>query len=594
MTVPRHVFGYAGRTEFGLLSTPDLIYKMQWIFKEYDPDQLLIFSRSLGLDPLYGKLLLTRNIVTQKQLDEYFNPTPDKLHDPFLMKDLEKAILRIQQALTGGEKILVYGDYDVDGITSASVLYLFFKKMGGDICYYIPDREKEGYGLSREGLDHAASQGVSLIITCDCGINAVDKVRYANQKGLDVIITDHHEPSLELPPALAIVNPKQNDDTYPEKNLCGAGVAFKLIQGYCRYENLDEESAYDYLDLVALGTAADIVNMTGENRILMSEGLRKINSGKNRIGLKALMDVSRIRPEEMDVSKIVFGIAPRLNAVGRLGEASRAVKLLTTLDPDEAKTYSEILDDENTQRRVIEKDVMEEAIRIIEKRYSRKLPKILILHNSTWHPGVIGIVASKIKERYHRPVIMIAFQDNLGKGSGRSITGFDLYGALHVHEKWLQSYGGHVMAAGLTISKENLDQFIRDLHKFAEDTISPDILEPRIYIDAEVEMEQINMELLTFLDRLRPFGPGNMRPKFCLRNVQPQRASIVGGNHLKFRARKNHVSLDCIAWNFGEDLPLVSESHKAVDLVFVPSINDWNGTRSIQLIVKAIKSHEQA
>jgi len=567
---------------------------MQWIFKEFDPDQLLIFSRTLGLDPLYGKLLLTRNIINEKQLEEYFNPTSDKLHNPFLMKDMEKAILRIRQALANGEKILVYGDYDVDGITSASILYLFFQKLGGNISYYIPDREKEGYGLSREGLDHAVRLGVSLIITCDCGINAVEKIRYARQKGLDVIITDHHEPSPELPPALAIVNPRQTDDSYPEKNLCGAGVAFKLIQGYCRYENLDEEIAYDYLDLVALGTAADIVSMTGENRILMSEGLRKINVGKNRIGLKALMDVSRIRPEEMDVSKIVFGIAPRLNAVGRLGEASRAVKLLTTRDPVEARAYSEILDDENTLRRAIEKDVMEEAIRDIEKRYPHQLPKILVLHNPTWHPGVIGIVASKIKELYHRPVIMIAFQDELGKGSGRSITGFDLYGALHVHEKWLQTYGGHVMAAGLTISRENLDQFMQDLHKFAEDTISPDLLEPRIYIDAEVEIEQINMELLTFLDRLRPFGPGNMRPKFCLKNVQPLHARIVGGNHLKFRVRKNHRSLDCIAWNFGEELPLVSAPGKTVDLVFVPSINDWNGTRSIQLIVKDLKPHEQA
>ncbi|MDK2976649.1 MAG: single-stranded-DNA-specific exonuclease [Candidatus Marinimicrobia bacterium] len=567
---------------------------MQWIFKEFDPDQLLIFSRTLGLDPLYGKLLLTRNIINEKQLEEYFNPTSDKLHNPFLMKDMEKAILRIRQALANGEKILVYGDYDVDGITSASILYLFFQKLGGNISYYIPDREKEGYGLSREGLDHAVRLGVSLIITCDCGINAVEKIRYARQKGLDVIITDHHEPSPELPPALAIVNPRQTDDSYPEKNLCGAGVAFKLIQGYCRYENLDEEIAYDYLDLVALGTAADIVSMTGENRILMSEGLRKINVGKNRIGLKALMDVSRIRPEEMDVSKIVFGIAPRLNAVGRLGEASRAVKLLTTRDPVEARAYSEILDDENTLRRAIEKDVMEEAIRDIEKRYPHQLPKILVLHNPTWHPGVIGIVASKIKELYHRPVIMIAFQDELGKGSGRSITGFDLYGALHVHEKWLQTYGGHVMAAGLTISRENLDQFMQDLHKFAEDTISPDLLEPRIYIDAEVEIEQINMELLTFLDRLRPFGPGNMRPKFCLKNVQPLHARIVGGNHLKFRVRKNHLSLDCIAWNFGEKLPLVSAPDKAVDIVFVPSINDWNGIRSIQLIVKDLKPHKQA
>ncbi len=593
MTVPRHVFGHAGRTEFGLRSTPDLIYKMQWFFKEYDPDQLLVFSRSHGLEPLYSKILLTRGIITQKQLDDYFNPTPDKLHDPFLLKDMEKALLRIHQALEKHERILVYGDYDVDGITSASVLYLFFQELNGDICYYIPDREKEGYGLSQEGIDNAVRQGVSLIITCDCGINAVDKVRYAMSKGLEVIITDHHEPSPELPPALAIVNPKRPDDTYPEKNLCGAGVAFKLIQGYCRLFNLDEKTAYDYMDLVALGTAADIVSMTGENRILMSEGLRKINVNKNRIGLRALMDVSRIRPEEMDVSKIVFGIAPRLNAVGRLGEASRAVKLLTTRDPEEAKAYSEILDDENTLRRAIEKDVMEEAIQDIEKRYPDKLPKILVLHNPAWHSGVIGIVASKIKERYHRPVIMIAFQDDMGKGSGRSITGFDLYGALHAHERWLKTYGGHVMAAGLTITRENLDMFIQNLYKFADDTISAELLEPRIYIDAEVEIEQIHIELLTFLDRLRPFGPGNMRPKFCLRGVQPQRARIVGGNHLKFRAREKHISFDCIAWNFAEELPLVNTPQNRVDLVFVPAINEWNGTRSIQLIVKAIKPHEE-
>ncbi|MDD5582063.1 MAG: single-stranded-DNA-specific exonuclease RecJ [Candidatus Marinimicrobia bacterium] len=566
---------------------------MQWIFKTYDPDQLLIFCRSYGLEPLYGKILLTRGIVQQKQLEEYFNPKTEYLYNPFLMKDMQKAIIRLHKALETGEKILVYGDYDVDGITAASIIYLFFKNLDAKITYYIPDREKEGYGLSREGIDWAATQGISLIITCDCGINAIDKVQYASDKGIEIIITDHHEPSLELPPALAIVNPKQEDDIYPEKNLCGAGVAFKLIQGYCQYHNLDEEIAYEYLDFVALGTAADMVNITGENRVLMSEGLRKINTGKNRVGLKALMNVSRIFPEEMDVSKIVFGIAPRLNAVGRLGEASRAIKLLITEDPQEAKMYSEILDNENTLRRVIEKDVLEEAIQDIEKRYANRLPNILILHNPGWHPGVIGIVASKIKEIYHRPVIMIAFQDDVGKGSGRSINGFDLYDALHAHEKWLKTYGGHFMAAGLTIERKNLDKFIKDLHKFADDTISKDLLEPRIYIDTEIEIEQINMALLTFLDRLRPFGPGNMSPKFCLRNVYPERARLIGDNHLKFRGNKHHNSLDCIGWNLGDDLSFVSDTTKAVDLVFVPSINEWNGTRSIQLVVKAIKPHEE-
>jgi single-stranded-DNA-specific exonuclease len=562
---------------------------MQWIFKKYDSDQILIFSRAYKLDPLFSKILFSRSIITRKQLDDFFDPDPEKLHDPFLLQDMKKAVDRIYEALLYKERILVYGDYDVDGITSASLLYLFFKCLGADVSYYIPDREKEGYGLSREGIDQAAERKMSLIITCDCGINAIDKIEYANQCGLEVIVTDHHQPSPELPPAVAIVNPKRTDDEYPEKNLCGAGVAFKLIQAYCRHNKLDEELAYAYLDLAALGTAADIVSMTGENRIIMSEGLRKINTGKNRIGLKALMDVSRIRPEEMDVAKIVFGIAPRLNAVGRLGEASRAVKLLTTADSDEAKSYSAILDDENTLRRAIEKDVMEEAVQDIQERYPRILPKILILHKPSWHSGVIGIVASKIKERYHRPVIMIAFQENIGKGSGRSINGFDLYGALHANKKWLKTYGGHVMAAGLTIDRENLEGFIRDLSQYAENTIPDDLLEPKIYIDAEVEMEEISARLLTFLDRLRPYGPGNLRPKFCLKNAWIRNPKIVGENHLKFRVRKNNISLDCIAWQMAQDLPLVSSPQQPVDLIFVPTINEWNGTRSIQLVVRAVR-----
>ena len=566
---------------------------MHWIFKEYDNEKLLIFSRSLNLDPLFAKILLTRGIVNNEQLDNFFDPDPDKMHDPFIMKDMDKAVKRIHEALLQNERILIYGDYDVDGITSASVLYLFFKRLGGDVTYYIPDREKEGYGLSQEGIDFAAGENIHLIITCDCGINAVDVIKYADDMGLEVIVTDHHQPSPELPPAVAILNPKRNDDNYPEKNLCGAGVAFKLIQAYCHHFNIDEELANDYLDLVALGTAADIVSLTGENRIIMSEGLRQINTGKNRIGLAALMNVSRIRPEEMDVTKIVFGIAPRLNAVGRLGEASRAVKLLTTEDSEVAREYSEILNDENIQRRTIEKEVMEEAVQEIDKKYPDELPKILVLFRPNWHSGVIGIVASKIKEQFNRPVIMIAFQDDIGKGSGRSINGFDLYGALHANSKWLKTFGGHIMAAGLTIARDNLELFIEDLISFADEIISDDLLIPKIYIDAEVDIEQIDTNLLKFLDRMRPFGPGNMRPKFCLRNVMSTYPRIVGENHLKFRVRKNNRSLDCIAWNQGDQMALVNNPQKTVDIVFVPTMNEWNGTRSMQLIVKAIKPHDE-
>ena len=578
-------------TEFGLLTALEfLLTDMRWKYKEIDDELILEQSRNLKIPYLHSRILLNRGLVSDEEIGIFFDCQLTENSDPFILSDMAQAVARVEEAICRKEKVLIYGDYDVDGITAASTLFLFLRPYLPEIDYYIPDRESEGYGLSNNGIDYAKDNGVNLIITCDCGISAIKEVDYAKSLDIDIIVTDHHKPAESLPDAVAVINPKREDDEYPYKELCGAGVAFKLLQAFSIKQNLPPNEAEQYLDLVAIGTAADIVPVVGENRWFMKKGLNIVNNNP-RLGLRELMKVARLSQKELSVTEIVFIIAPRMNAVGRLGEASRAVKLLTTDDLSLAQEYATILDEENLRRRDIEKLVMDEALIHIQHKYGDKIPPVLVLADDEWHTGVIGIVSSKLKERFHRPVILIAVTDGIGKGSGRSITGFDLYQALLTSKEHLDTFGGHTMAAGLTIREENILEFEQAVNEYAEDIITEEMLEPRLYLEADVHIAEINRELLELLDKLRPFGPGNMRPKFSISNVQPLAARVLSGGHLKFKVRQDHQVIDCIAWNQGESFEMLMSESQRIDLAFVPQINRWNGQESIQLVVKDIRVH---
>ncbi|MBW6457589.1 MAG: single-stranded-DNA-specific exonuclease RecJ [FCB group bacterium] len=563
---------------------------MKWIYPDIPGDDVLEFSRQFGLPYLYTSILLNRNIRSKDALNKYFDAATYSLYDPFSMLDMETAVSVLIGACKDKKNILIYGDYDVDGVTSASMLYLFLKELSEKVYYYIPEREKEGYGVSREGIDYAIEREIDLIITCDCGITAHDEVAYAKSNGIEVLITDHHEQAEHLPEALAILNPKRQKETYPFRELCGAGVVFKLLEAICIRLYGTPERAKQYLDLVAVGTAADIVPLVDENRTMVREGLARIRRQECRLGILELFNVCKMDADDISVINIVFGIAPRLNAVGRMGSAGRAITLLTTEDRYTARQYSDILHKENEERQKVERNVTLEAVRQVHEKYGEKLPKALVLAGD-WHPGVIGIVSSKIKDKFNRPVFLIAQKEGQGKGSGRSIDNFDLHAALSSCAEHLEAFGGHQMAAGLTIAETNIPAFEAALLEYAERHITPDMLEPVIHVDADVRMDDINGKLMAFLHDMEPFGPANMRPKFGLRNVVPRNPVILKDKHLKFSIKEDNHSFNCIAWNMLECFELMMDPSQSVDLVFVPTMNEWNGTKRIQLVIKDIRPH---
>jgi single-stranded-DNA-specific exonuclease len=523
-------------------------------------------------------------------LDLYFDKEKHSLYDPFLMKDMKLAADTLIDACKEKKKILVYGDYDVDGVTSASILYLFLKSMNDMVYYYIPEREKDGYGVSPEGLDHALERDIDLIITCDCGITAHDQVDRANENGIQMIITDHHEQGDTLPNAFAILNPKRKDNEYPFRDLCGAGVVYKLVEAICLTLYGSTEKAKEYLDLVAIGTAADIVPLIDENRCLVREGLNRIRNRQCRVGILELFNVCQMDSQAISVINIVFGIAPRLNAVGRMGSASRAITLLTTDDRHTAREYSLILHQENEERQKVERKVTEDALMLVNEKYGDSLPKAVVLAGD-WHPGVIGIVSSKVKDKIHRPVFLIAVKEGMGKGSGRSIVGFDLYDALSNSNDRLCGYGGHQMAAGLTIKEEDIAAFEEQFIAYAEKNITDDMLVPSINVEADISPEDINGDLMGFLQDMEPFGPANMRPKFSVSGIYAQNVTLLKDRHLRFSIRDNGHTLNCIGWNMLEYFEMIMDPSQKVDMVFVPTYNEWNGVRRIQLVVKDIRPH---
>jgi len=566
-----------------------------WELRETSKEDLRQIIDEFKLPESIATIMAQRGILDRNISRNFFYPDLNKLHNPFLMLGMEKSVNYIKELIQNKKTILLFGDYDVDGTTGTSTMYLFFKSIGVDVHFYIPDRMNEGYGLSELGIDFAIKIGAELLITCDCGITAVDKVDYANSKGLNVIITDHHKQSDILPKAYSIVNPNQNDCNYPFKGLCGAGVALKLILAICEKMGYPQEKALKYTDIVTLGIAADIVPMVDENRIIAADGIRKIEHDNNP-GISALLNSSKLNGKEITIGRLVFWVSPKINAAGRLGDAGRAVNLLTTSNPILAKRIAEDLEKENKRRQEITLNTVEDCFFQVQENPNFKNEKAIVLSNLGWHHGVVGIVASKIKEGYNKPTIIISFDDDgIGRGSCRSISGFDIHSALGKCSEYLIGFGGHPMAAGFSIEKSKLKDFYNSFQTIANEMITESQLIPRIKIDSLLNVRDINSRFLKFLKSMSPYGPGNMRPKFLSKNVNLKgMPRIIGKNSdtLKFSVQANKSVYDAIGFNMVEKYEYLLTG-EPIDMIFEIGENDWNGKKSIQLEIKDIKPGEK-
>jgi len=569
--------------------------KLKWeLAPPADPSLVSRLASELSLPPVAAEILAGRGLDTKAKAEEFLYPSLSHLLDPFLLPDMDRGVDRVVQALRDKEKIMIFGDYDVDGITSTSLLFLVLNKLGAEVTYYLPNRLIEGYGLSEEGILEAQRRGVSLIITVDCGITAVEEIAFAKTKGVDTIITDHHEPKDILPQASAIINPKTIPGGYSGGELSGVGVAFKLAQAIYRRLGQDESELEGHLDLVALGTAADIVPLVGENRIFTKFGMAQI-AKTTKPGLKSLIFVSGILGQRIGTGQVVFILAPRINAVGRLGDAELAIRLLTTRDESKAAEMSRMLNEENRRRKSIDEATLKEALDLIEQDVDLVNDKAIVLASSGWHQGVIGIVASRLVERFHRPTIMIAIDGSEGKGSARSIPGFHLYEALKECEGYLYKYGGHKYAAGLSIPPDNIQPFRETFIRVAGAKLSKDDLIPRLSINAPLELEQINPEFLKVLELFAPFGPQNMRPVFITEKLHVWgEPYVVGNNHLRLRVKKAGPVFDCIGFGMGDMVKVLCMKGIRIDLAYVLETNHWNDTYKIQLRIKDIKISDES
>lgn len=563
---------------------------LKWVIApEPDTELLQDIAVKTGLEKIIVKILFNRQIDTVETIQKFLHPTLADLQDPFLLNGMDKAVERILDALRENEKIMVYGDYDVDGITAASLLYLVLNKLGALVSYYLPNRLVEGYGLSIDGINEANEKGVSLIISVDTGVTAVQEVEFARSLGIECILTDHHEPGEVLPKSVALVNPKLKECNYMHGDLSGVGVAWKLAEALYQRLQQDRSELDEHLDLVALGTSADIVPLVGENRVLTKFGIRQI-ARTTKPGLKSLAFVSGLMGKEIGTGQVVFILAPRINAIGRLGDAELAIKLLTTKDEKLASEIARKLDRENQRRKNIDEKTLNDALEQIRQVVNPKEDRAIVLASEGWHQGVIGIVASRLVEKFHLPTVMIAIDNGEGKGSARSIPGFHLCDALKECEDLLLRYGGHKYAAGLTIKPENINSFRERLKEVSKRMLTDEDLVAKLFIDSEIELSQIDNKLLDVIETFAPFGPQNMRPVFLTRNCeilgQPY---CVGKNHLKMKVRKGDAVFDVIGFGFGDWARRLSSRGSLVDLVFVIEYNSWDGHTRIQLRLKDIK-----
>ncbi|TYR33946.1 single-stranded-DNA-specific exonuclease RecJ [Sphingobacterium phlebotomi] len=541
----------------------------------------------LGINAVIAELLLNRDIETYQQAKHFFRPSFDLLHDPFLMKDMDKAISRIERAIGNKEKILIYGDYDVDGTTAVSVVYSFFRDFHSGLEFYIPDRYLEGYGISFTGIDYAAENGFSLIIALDCGIKAIEKINYAKAKGIDFIIGDHHLPGSTIPDAVAVLDPKRVDCPYPYKELSGCGIGFKLIQAFVQKNDMDTQLAYQYLDLVAVSIASDIVPITGENRVLTHFGLKKLNTNPS-CGLQALINLSSNKSGHFSVGDIVFQIGPRINAAGRIEHAKDAVKLLISKSLAEAEAYSTTVDDQNTVRKGFDFKITEEALDILDNDEVLKQRKSTVLFKADWHKGVIGIVASRLTEKYYRPTVILTQTNGHIAGSARSVLGFDLYEALSECADLLDQYGGHKYAAGLTMRVENVPAFQEKFEAVVQNSITPEMLQQEVRIETELNLKNIDNKFYRLLKQFEPFGPQNEAPVLLTRKVQGS-GYIVGTNHIKISIKQeDSMSFDCIGFGLAEYINHINAGHP-FDICYTIEENNWRGKKNLQLNIKAIR-----
>lgn len=557
--------------------------RKKWEYSELDNEKIESISKKFNVSKLLATVLVNRGIVEDEQIDVFLNPTRDDFHDPYLMPDMKKAVDRIIKAIDTQEKVIIYGDYDVDGITSITVLKKFLKTCGLDVGYYIPNRLNEGYGLNRDAIDKIKKDGYDLIITVDCGISAIDEIKYANSLGMETIVTDHHEPLDTLPPAIAVVDLKRKDNTtYPFDSLAGCGVAFKLCQALGIRLGIDEKEYLKYLDIVCVGTISDIVPLVDENRVIAKLGLKLVEVTRNP-GLRALLNASGYK--QINSNTISFGVAPRINACGRMGYEEEALKLFLTDNITQASDITAKLNQYNKERQEIERNIYDEALNMIEKDGEKK--KSIVLGSHNWHHGVIGIVSSKITEMYFKPSILICFEGENGKGSGRSIPGFDLHGALVDLSGYLDKFGGHEMAVGLSLKKSEFNRFKEAFEKYVEEKDISDIV-PIIEIDKQIDIKDIDCETVRQLDLLEPFGEANRRPIFVYKNLRIDSIrALSDGKHLKMTLKDNGTIINTIGFNMGH----LSKDYMIgdkIDVAGILEINSFNGKEFVQINMKDI------
>jgi single-stranded-DNA-specific exonuclease len=550
----------------------------------------------LTISPVLIEILVSRGIDTFEKAHAYFRPSIEDLHDPAMMDGMGIAVARIVRAISNNEKIVVYGDYDVDGTNGASLIWSFLSKTGADVRYFIPDRVREGYGLSNVGIEHAKKYGASLLVAVDCGITAVKQVEYARSLGIDVIICDHHEPGDPLPNAVAVLDPLKPSCRYPYKYLCGCGVGFKLVQGLCedpairsRIGGDGEELLLSYLQFVTLATIADIVPLTNENRTMVKLGLELINTAPLP-GIRALIESSGLKLGRVNAGQVVFVLAPRINAVGRLGDAMRAVELLTCDSYEKALTLAQVMEEENRNRRKIDEETFAKAQEYIDQNIDVERNHAIVLHQDDWHPGVIGIVASRVVERYYRPTVLMTTIDGVAKGSARSISGFDIYQALKKCEGSLIQFGGHKYAAGLTVELSRVDEFRQAFYRVANESLPREMLTPVLNIDADIDIAELTPKFVRVLSQFAPFGPDNMRPIFSARSIELSgQPRIVGKNHLRFKVKKNSRIIDAVGFSLGDLLDRTVQGRSGLDLAFSLDENDFEGEMMPQLKIRDIK-----
>ncbi|MBX9851965.1 MAG: single-stranded-DNA-specific exonuclease RecJ [Cytophagaceae bacterium] len=560
----------------------------RWVYKIL-PESTLTeeLSKAINIKPQLASILLQRNITSFEKAKSFFRPSLNELHDPFLMKDMDKAVERLSQAVNKEEKILIYGDYDVDGTTSVSMVFDFLRKQYKHLDFYIPDRYTEGYGVSRQAIEWAKENSFKLIISLDCGIKAIDQIKLAVSYDIDFIVCDHHNVGDALPPAYAVLDPKRPDCPYPYKELSGCGVGFKLLQAYSIKNNLPLEDLYSYLDLVAISISSDIVPITGENRIMTFYGLKEINTNP-RPGIRALVDIAGFK-KELDVTNVVFGLGPRVNAAGRIAHAKGAVHLLLSQSDEEACHFAKLINEKNILRKDFDSNITEEALLMIEKELD-KSSKSTVLYKNDWHKGVIGIVASRCIEKYYRPTIILTKSNDYATGSARSVPGFDVYEAISRCAELLEQFGGHMYAAGLTMKIDNIPAFRKKFEEVVSSAILEEQLIPLIEVDLKINLQDIDYKFYNVLKQLSPFGPQNMQPTFVSENVYDNgNGRLLKEQHLKLSLQQgNSHPIDAIGFNMAAHYERICSGEK-FHVCYNVCENDFNGKKSLQLFIKDIK-----